>query len=303
MSILAPLIRFIDVSFTWPDPDTGELSVDADGRPQKPVFDAFTADIPPGFISLTGPNGSGKTTFMLLAGGRIMPSSGRIELASHNTRTLSGLWADDSGTPGPGLTDEIEHRRNLVCSFLYQNMEFDPDGITGSVGSLLDFVYANGGREKKDEVFFRDALAAFELESLVGRTLTALSKGEIQRVLLAFSALYGSRVIMMDEPVFAMEQRQKERALEFFSDIYRTSGVSIIVSLHELALTRKYADTAMLFYPDRRIDLGTCDEVLTDEALEEAYGFPAAMMYDAENLNRQTMLESARIRENPEAGQ
>jgi iron complex transport system ATP-binding protein len=303
MNTVTPLLRFTDVSFTWPDPDTGEISVDAAGRPQKPVFDAFTAEIPPGFISLTGANGSGKTTFMLLAGGRIMPSSGRIELAGNNTRVLSGLWADDSGTPGPGLTAEIEHRRNLVCSFLYQNMEFDTDDDAGSVGSLLEFVYANGGRPHKDDGFYRDVLSVFELNPLLGRTLTALSKGEIQRVLLAFSALYESKVIMMDEPVFAMEQRQKEKALEFFSDIYTKSGVSIIVSLHELALTRKYADTAMLFYPDRRIDLGTCEEVLTDEALEEAYGFPAAMMYDAENLNRRTMLESARICENPEAGQ
>ena len=288
------LFSFSDVSYTWPDPETG--LIDPSAQP-NPVFDAFTAELPGGFISLTGPNGSGKTTFMLLAGGRIMPDKGQIKVSGLDSRILSGIWADNTKTPGPGLTAEIEHKRNLLCSFLYQNMEFDTsDSDSSTVGNLLEFVYVNGGHKSKDDTFYANVIKTFELENLRGRKLDALSKGEIQRVLLSFSALYGSRVIMMDEPVFAMEHAQKERALEFFSDIYHSTGVSIVVSLHELALTRKYADTVMLFYPDRRIDLGTCDEVLTDEALEAAYGVPVAMLYDAENLTRKSMLESAQFR-------
>jgi len=271
MSTESVLIKFTDVSYTWPDPDS----------PGKPIFQAFTADIPAGFISLTGPNGTGKSTFMLLAGGRILPSAGRIELCGQNTR----IWG------GSGLTPEIEHTRNLLCSFLYQNMEFDAGDDDSRVGTLLEFVYVNGGHRSKDEQFLKDVIGVFELETLISRKLDALSKGEIQRVLLAFSALYGSQVIMMDEPVFAMEQRQKEQALEFFKDMHLRTGVSVLVSLHELALTRKYADTVMLFYPDRRIDLGTSDEVLTKEALEDAYGVPAAMLYDTEKLTRAAMLE------------
>lgn len=286
MSISSALIKFTDVSYAWPDPDS----------PAKPVFDAFTADIPAGFISLTGPNGAGKSTFMLLAGGRVMPSAGRIELCGCNTRILSGAWKDAAGLPGAGLTAEVEHARNLVCSFLYQNMEFDGDGDDRSgVGTLLEFVYVNGGHRSKDEQFLKDVTRTFELDMLLSRKLDALSKGEIQRVLLAFSALYGSKVIMMDEPVFAMEQRQKEKALEFFRDLHLRTGVSVLVSLHELSLTRKYADTVMLFYPDRRIDLGTCEEVLTKEALEDAYGVPAAMLHDTEQLTRSAMIEREKV--------
>jgi len=289
-----PLLHFQDVAFTWPDPDTGEIARYADGTAVKPVFSGFTADIPEGFISLTGPNGSGKSTFMLLAGGRIMPSAGRVELLGQNTRIVSGVWKDSSGAPGEGLTPEREHERNLLCSFIYQNMEFEDSGEAGeSVGSLLETVYGNGNFRALGQVFFTDVLEAFQLAGLRQRTLGGLSKGETQRVLLAFSALYGSQVIMMDEPVFAMEPAQKERALEFFRDLHRARGVSVIVSLHELSLTRKYADTVMLFYPDRRIDLGSVDEVLTPTALEEAYGVPAAMLYDVEALSRKTLQEQS----------
>lgn len=284
-----PAVRFIDVRFAWPDPETGELSPTA-------VFDAFTADIPGGIVSLTGPNGVGKSTFMLLAGGRILPQGGRIELLGHNTRILSGAWADEDGKPGPGLSEEREHERNLVCSFIYQNMEFDPgDGAGPQAGALLEQVLAGGGHEdsRKTQGFLDTVLEAFELRSLLSRSIGTLSKGEQQRLILAFSALYGSKIVMMDEPVFAMEMRQKEKALDFYRSLSRDTGMSVFVSLHELGLTRKYAETVMLFYPDRSIDMGSPEEVLTKESLEKAYGVPEAMLYDAERLTRGHFAEEA----------
>lgn len=286
------LINFIDVLYSWPDPEPEKSSVIENPRTIAPVFSSFSANIPSGFISLIGPNGSGKSTFLLLAGGRILPDEGKIMLLGNDTRLLSGFWADERGTLGGGLTAELEHKRNLVCSFLYQNMEFETDDSDDSrVKALLEFVYENGGHAQKNDVFMNNIIEAFELSALENRKLDALSKGEIQRVLLAFSALYGSQIIMMDEPIFAMEQFQKEKALDFFKNLQKETHISLFVSLHELSLTRKYADTVMLFYPDRRIDMGTSEEVLTKEALEDAYGVPAAMLYDAEKLTRNSFME------------
>jgi len=294
MNALSSLIRFSDVTFAWPDPETGLMDRFDDGSLKNPVFDSFSAEIPGGLISLTGPNGSGKSTFMLLAGARIMPVRGSIKLADRDTRVLSGVWADDSGTRGTGLSPEVEHERNLICSFIYQNMEFETEAndVT-TVGSMLEFVFLNGGHAGRDERFLKETISAFELEALRSRKIDALSKGEIQRVLLGFSALYGSKVIMMDEPIFALEQQQKEKALDFFKNLNRETGVSVIVSLHELSLTRSFADTVLLFYPDRRIDMGSPEEVLTEQALEEAYGVPAGMLYDSEKLARSVLLERA----------
>ncbi len=303
MSNTESLIEFEAVRFAWPvdnavsGPDAAEQSgaaqIAAEQAAAAPVFSDFSAVIPGGFVSLVGSNGVGKSTFLLLAGGRLLPEAGRIVLAGQDTRFLTGLWASpDGGGVGPGLTDAVQHRRNLLCSFLYQNMEFEDDGEAGKpLGNILEYVYINGGHRSKDELFYRTVLETFEIEALTGRSLTALSKGEIQRVLLAFSALYGSRIIMMDEPLFAMESRQKERALDFFKSLHRETGVSVFVSLHELPLTRKYADTVLLFYPDHRIELGTPAEVLLPESLEAAYGVPAAMLHEAENLQRNHLLE------------
>ncbi|MEE0998237.1 MAG: ABC transporter ATP-binding protein, partial [Treponemataceae bacterium] len=73
----------------------------------------------------------------------------------------------------------------------------------------------------------------------------------------------------------------------------KENNVPVFIAMHELDLSRKYADNVLLFYPDRRIDFGTPEEVLTKDALEEAYGVPAAMLRDTENLNRNALKEAS----------
>ncbi|MFQ3547770.1 MAG: ATP-binding cassette domain-containing protein, partial [Termitinemataceae bacterium] len=179
MSNIDSFCVFSNVSFTYPESE-------------QPVFSGFSGSLPGGFVSLVGPNGAGKSTLMLLAAGRILPQQGTIHLLGRDTRFF-----------------QDEDERNLFASFIYQNMEFETED---SLGTLLEQVYASGKHGIKGEGFFRDVLRVFELEHLGGRPLARLSKGEMQRALLAFAALYGSRSIFMDEPVFAMEDRQKETA-------------------------------------------------------------------------------------------
>ena len=264
-----------NISYTYP-PVNGEIETDENGNPilPKPIFDYFTADLPGTFTSLIGPNGSGKSTFMLLAAGRIKPQQGNITLFDLDIANIS------------------EEERNKAASFIYQNMEFEQDD---PVEDLLKQVYENGyhSDEKK-------ANPNFELENVLNHKLTGISKGEIQRVLLAFSILYGSKSIFMDEPMFAMEDRQKHSAMAFIKKYSQENNVPVFIAMHELDLSRKYADNVLLFYPDRRMDYGTPAEVLTKEALEDAYGVPAAMLRDTENLNRNALKEASEALNNLE---
>ncbi len=262
MRIDSGFVEFSDVSFAYPGAD-------------EPVFSGFSGTLPGGFVSLVGPNGAGKSTLMLLASGRLLPQEGRVSLLGRDTRLFS---------------DEGE--RNVYASFLYQNMEFETDD---PLGELLEQVYAGGAHQLKGDAFYREVLEAFELAGLESRPLARLSKGEMQRTLLAFSALYGSRSLFMDEPVFAMEDRQKERALDFFRSYRERSGVTVYVSLHELDLTRKYADQVLLFSKDRRIQIGTPAELLTPESLEAVYEVPAALLKQKEQLDRRRLEEEAAL--------
>lgn len=274
-------LTFNNVKFSYP---AVEGDVDENGNQIEPpvIFDHFTAELPTGFVSLVGPNGSGKSTFMLLAGGRIMPTEGKIWLFGKETSEI---------------TDE---EKNLLASFVYQNMEFETDE---NVFDLLNFVYTNGGLkanakgindESKD--LLDEIKSVFELVPLKDKKLNALSKGEMQRVLAAFALLYGSKSVFMDEPFFACEENQKDVFVKYVRDYCKKTGFTVYISMHELDLTRKYAETVMLFYPNRDIDLGTPDEVMTDECLEKSYGIPAAMLKHSESMTREQLKGEAELK-------
>lgn len=265
-------LEFNDVSFTYP-PVEGDLDENGNQRIPSPVFEHFSGSLPGGqFISLVGQNGCGKTTFLMLASGRLAPDSGSVTLLQKNPAILDG------------------ESKNLLASVIYQNMEFESDQ---TVSELLAQVYQNGalkghaaGVLDSTKDLLEEAIDVFELESVLNHALTHLSKGEIQRVILGFSILYGSASIFMDEPMFAMEDRQKESALSYLKTFVKKTGTTIYCSMHELDLTKKYADQVLLFYPNRDMSFGTPSEVLTDEDLEKAYKVPAAMLKQKETLTR-----------------
>lgn len=265
-------LEFNDVSFTYP-PVEGDLDENGNQRIPSPVFEHFSGTLPGGqFISLVGQNGCGKTTFLMLASGRLAPDSGSVTLLQKNPALLDG------------------ESKNLLASVIYQNMEFESDQ---TVSELLAQVYQNGalkghaaGVLDSTKDLLEEAIDVFELESVLNHALTHLSKGEIQRVILGFSILYGSASIFMDEPMFAMEDKQKESALSYLKTFVKKTGTTIYCSMHELDLTKKYADQVLLFYPNRDMSFGTPSEVLTDEDLEKAYKVPAAMLKQKETLTR-----------------
>ena len=189
-----------------------------------------------------------------------------------------------------------EEQKNLVASVIYQNMEFETDE---SVKELLSYVYQNGALNgnaaavtKCKEDLLSEVVDILELATVLDHGLMELSKGEIQRVLIAFSLLYGSASIFMDEPMFAMENRQKNSVLSYLKEFTKKTGTVIVISMHELDLTRKFADRVLLFRPDRNIAYGTPDEIMTNEELEKAYGMPASMLKNHEDMTRETLMQT-----------
>ncbi len=265
-------LEFNDITFTYPAVE-GDLDENGKQIEPKPIFEHFSAQLPKGFVSFVGQNGCGKSTLMLLASGRLSPDSGTVTLLGQNPAKLG------------------DEEKNLLASVIYQNMEFETED---KVSQLLSFVYTNGalkgnakaiGEGNKD--LLGEVIDVFELSSVLEHPLTKLSKGEIQRVLLAFGILYGSASLFMDEPLFALENYQKENALAYLKEYVHKTGTTIYISMHELDLTKKYADTVLLFYPNRDMALGTPEEVLTRDEVEKAYGVPYAMLKDHENLSRE----------------
>jgi iron complex transport system ATP-binding protein len=260
----APVV-FEDVVYAWEESSA-------------PLYTGFSLTLPRGVVSLVGQNGTGKSTLLLLAAGSLLPSSGRVLIDGIDSRELR---------------DETERHRHV--SMVYQNMEFETEE---PIGETLRAVHEAGFLERREPAFVEELVEVFELARCLDRPMQKLSKGELQRAILAFSLLYGSRILVMDEPVFALEEHQRNRALQFMTDYARRNGIALYYSVHELELSERYSDHLLLFRKDAPPVLGTTAEMFVKERIEEAYQVPLTMLKARERLYRKVLVElAARERE------
>jgi ABC-type cobalamin/Fe3+-siderophores transport system ATPase subunit len=100
----------------------------------------------------------------------------------------------------------------------------------------------------------------------------------------------------MDEPIFALEDYQKERVMEFLCAYTRRNGLCLAYSTHELDLSQKYSDYLLLFPPGAHPQLGLTREMFTRERIENSYEVPFVMLRHKEELFRQRLIEADRAR-------
>jgi ABC-type cobalamin/Fe3+-siderophores transport system ATPase subunit len=235
------------------------------------VFSDLSLELPRGVVTLVGQNGTGKSTLLLLASGLLLPTEGRVALRGVDTRELR---------------EEAGRQRHV--SFVYQNMEFETEE---PVGALLEYVHDHGYHERKDPALRAALIEVCELQKVLSKRTQELSKGELQRAIVAFSLLYGSRILMMDEPIFALEDRQKTRVMEFLLDYVHRQSLSLYYSVHELEVSRKYSDYLLLFYKEGPPRLGPTETLFTREEIEKAYQVPYILLKRKEALIREGLLK------------
>ena len=260
---MTPEIAFERVSFRYPE-----------GR--EDIFTDLDLELPRGIVSLVGQNGTGKSTLLLLASGRLRPTSGRVLIRGRDTKELT----------------EESDRQELV-SFIYQNLEFETQE---PVGRLLKVVRDAGPLKNGPADLIEQLVDLFELQSVIARRTQEVSKGELQRVILAFSLLYGSPILAMDEPIFALEDRQKRIVMGYLADIARRGQVSVYYSVHELDISQEFSDSILLFSRGSPPRLGPTSEVFTPETIEKAYEVPFRFLKKREELYRQYLVELLRVR-------
>lgn len=254
------LIKWNDVHFQWED--------------EKPIFKELSMTLSGGINGLIGQNGVGKSTFMLLSAGRILPQRGSIYLLEKNTADISS-----------------QEELNLRASFVYQNMEFETDQ---ALHPLLEQVLTMGNIASGGNDLLQELRVALELELILEKRLQEMSKGEMQRAILAFSLLYGSPVLFLDEPLFALEDYQKEKALEYLKQYAEDSNIAMFLSLHQLKYSSKYSHNALLFYKGGMIKYGKTEEILIRKNIEEAFQCPIDNLRDRQKLFRESLLKRER---------
>lgn len=199
-------------------------------------------DVPSGeFLTLLGPSGSGKTTLLQLICGLVDASEGRIFI------------------DGQDQSDVPVHKRDI--GLVFQHYALFPH-LT--VAENIAFPLKMRRQELSDiKKRVKDALDMVHLGHLAERFPRELSGGQQQRVALARCFVYQPSVILMDEPLGALDKKLRDHMQIEIKRLHRESGATIIYVTHDQEEALAMSDRICLMNHARIEQLGTPHEIYT----------------------------------------
>lgn len=173
---------------------------------------------------LIGASGSGKSTFLQLAGLLESPQSGKVFINSHNTTAYNN-------------SQRTITRRNAI-GFVYQKIYLLPE-----FNSLENVVIPQRiiGLPKKTAIEnAKDILNAMGLKKRISHRPANLSGGEQQRVAIARALINKPDLILADEPTGNLDNASSELVSKLLIENVRSSGASALIATHNLELAKKF---------------------------------------------------------------
>ena len=203
------------------------------------------------FFTLLGPSGSGKTTMLRAIAGFERPDAGRIRLG------------------GIDITDEPPYRRDV--NTVFQDYALFPHmTVAQNVGYGLR---VRGVRRGLRERQVAEVLETVRLGGYGDRKPVQLSGGQRQRVALARSIVNRPRVLLLDEPLGALDLKLRQEMQLFLKALQRELGMTFVYVTHDQEEALTMSDQLAVFNEGRIEQVGTPAEVYERPATEFVAGF------------------------------
>ncbi len=205
---------------------------------------AFTA--PEGVTALFGRSGSGKTSVVNAVAGLLRPDAGRIAV---DGRVLvdraAGVWLPP-------------HRRRV--GYVFQEGRLFPH-LDVRANLLYGARFAPRDAEGPE---FDAVVGMLGLGGLLRRGPAALSGGEKQRVAVGRALLSKPRVLLMDEPLAALDEARKDEILPYLERLREVTRLPVLYVSHSVAEVARLATTVVMLQGGRVLRAGPVGEVLSD---------------------------------------
>src|SRR5215212_607684 len=204
------------------------------------AVDGISLDVRQGeFLTLLGPSGCGKTTTLRMIGGFELPSSGEIFIE------------------GEAMGDRPPYRRPV--NTVFQNYALFPHmTVSQNVSYGLEMArVAKAERQKRVE----DALAMVRLPHVEGRKPAELSGGQQQRVALARALVNRPAVLLLDEPLGALDLKLRKAMQLELKQLNREVGATFVYVTHDQEEALTMSDRIAVMNDGRILQLGTPGEI------------------------------------------
>ena len=172
------------------------------------------------FYFLTGPSGAGKTTFLKLCYGALVPTAGQIRIFGNDVRDMS--------------RDEVALTRRRI-GVVHQDCQFiDHMSVLDNIALPLA---VSGNNTLAEDANLKELLAWVGLSHRAKAFPPELSGGERQRAALARAIIMSPDVILADEPTGNVDWEMSERLLQLLLELNRM-GKTVLIASHDLSLIR-----------------------------------------------------------------
>jgi putative spermidine/putrescine transport system ATP-binding protein len=216
------------------------------------AVDGIDLEVPAGeFFTMLGPSGSGKTTLLRIAAGFERPTSGAVELAGRDVTRLAPYQRD--------VNTVFQDYALFPHMTVRQNVEY---------GLRVKRVPRRQRRERA-----RDALAAVRLDGYDDRKPSQLSGGQRQRVALARALVNRPKVLLLDEPLGALDLKLRLAMQVELKEIQRSVGITFIFVTHDQDEALTMSDRIAVLNDGRIEQVGPPVEVYERPASAFVAGF------------------------------
>ena len=235
------------------------------GYENKTILHDITVAIPSNKISIIiGANGCGKSTLLKTMSRLIKPASGQVTL---------------DGKP----INKIPPKQLARVLGLLPQSPVVPEGIT--VADLVGrgrFPHQTflKGWTKKDSEAVAEAMEIMNITEFADRHIDELSGGQRQRVWIAMALAQQTDILFLDEPTTYLDITYQVEILDLLTDLNRKYGTTIVMVLHDINLSARYADHIFALHHGKLVDEGTPSKVITSNLIEHIFGLNCMVVED-----------------------
>lgn len=237
----------------------------AAGYDQKTILYDINLQIPKNKISvIIGANGCGKSTLLKTLAKLIKPSVGDVLLDGKNIAKI----------PPKKLAQ--------ILGVLPQS-PIVPDGI--KVADLVGrgrFPHQSlfSGWSKKDYEAVAEALETMNVTEFADLDIDELSGGQRQRVWIAMALAQQTDILFLDEPTTFLDITYQVEILDLLTDLNRKYGTTIVMVLHDINLSARYADYIYAIKEGRLVAEGAPNEVINTQLIKDIFQMNSVVMDD-----------------------
>jgi molybdate transport system ATP-binding protein len=236
------------------------LRVEAQGRLGGLQLDV-ALEAPDGrCLALAGPSGAGKTSVLRVVAGLLRPPRGRVSCGSE-------LWLDT----GAGVQVAPERRR---CGYVFQDYALFPH-LRAWQNVAYGMRHVTRRRRRAHAL---ELLERFELGMLADAHPARMSGGERQRVALARALALRPKVLLLDEPLSALDARTRAAASRVLATVLREAEIPTLLVTHDFGEAAALADEVNVIDRGRVVQRGTAAELAAAPASAFVADFTGAVV-------------------------